>query len=501
MSTRAPNIVIILADDLGYSDIGSFGGEIKTPYLDMLASRGLRFTQFYNAARCCPTRASLLTGRYPHQAGMGGMVSAVDSEPTPGPYQGYLAENVATIAELLQQANYSTYLSGKWHVGEKPDHWPLKRGFDHYFGLISGASSYYEVIKDQPRVRQMALDDDPWEPPVENFYMTDAITDHATGFIRDHVDNNSRRKPFFLYVPYTAPHWPLHALESDIARYEGVYDAGWDSVRTARYERLVQSGLIDGKWALPERPASIPAWSDVPDKHTWSRRMEVYAAMVDRMDQGIGRILKALDETRAIRNTLIIFLSDNGGSSENVLGRALHDESRKIGEKGSYDAYREPWAFVSNTPFRRYKSWTHEGGIATPMIAYWMRGIKEPGRVITEPGHLIDLMATSLELAGVSDTPVGDQSSALPGLSLVPVFQNEPRASHPALFWEHLGARAARKGNWKIVMGRQEEAWELYNMEADRNERHNVADSYPGIVEEMEAEWNDWAEEVGVFEK
>lgn len=503
MSTRAPNIVIILADDLGYSDIGSFGGEIKTPYLDMLASRGLRFTQFYNAARCCPTRASLLTGRYPHQVGMGGMVSAVESKPVAGPYQGYLNENVSTIAELLRTANYNTYLSGKWHVGEKQDHWPLKRGFDHYFGLISGASSYYEVIKDQPRLRQMALDDEPWEPPSENFYMTDAISNHAAKFVLDHVDKYSRRKPFFLYVPYTAPHWPLHAIESDVARYEGVYDDGWDAIREARYERLVNSGMFDGRWALPERPASIPAWVDVEDKRLWSRRMAVYAAMVDRMDQGIGRILKALDDTRTIRNTLIIFLSDNGGSAENISGRELHDDTKRVGERGSYDAYREPWAFVSNTPFRNYKSWTHEGGIATPMIAYWMRGIKEPGRVIKQPGHLIDLMATSMELAGISEPVIiGDeQPAALPGLSLLPIFNNEFREEHAALYWEHLGTKAIRKGAWKIVMGKKERVWELYNMEADRNERHNVADSYPDIVHEMEKEWTTWAEEVGVFER
>ncbi len=501
-SPRSPNIVIVLADDMGFSDIGSFGGEINTPYLDLLARKGLRFTQFYNAARCCPTRASLLTGLYPHQAGMGGMVSKVDSDPVQGPYQGYLATHVSTIAERLREANYSTYLSGKWHVGEKPEHWPLKRGFDRYFGLISGGSSYFEIIKDQSRVRQMALDNEPWEPPANDFYMTDAITDHATGFIRDHVDTHTRRKPFFLYVPYTAPHWPLHALETDIARYDGVYDAGWDSIRVQRYNRMVESGLIDERWVLPERPSSIPAWVDVEDKEIWSRRMAVYAAMIDRMDQGVGKILQALDETRTISNTLIIFLSDNGASAEDVTGRGLHDEFASIGEKGSYDAYREPWAFVSNTPFRKYKSWAHEGGIATPMIAYWKRGITDVGRVIHQQGHLIDLMVTSLDLAGLPTThSTSEGIESLPGASLVPIFSGEHRVDHSALYWEHFGAKAIRKGAWKLVMGKKSDQWELYNLDADRNERHNVAESFPNVVDELAGQWNKWAEEVGVFEK
>lgn len=495
-SPRSPNIIIILADDLGYSDIGAFGGEIKTPYLDLLARKGLRFTQFYNAARCCPTRASLLTGRYPHEVGMGAMVSSVDADPQEGPYQGYLDMRVETIAERLREANYSTYLSGKWHVGEKAEYWPLQHGFDRYFGLISGASSYYEIIKDQPRKRQMAIDDKLWEPPAEGFYLTDAITDYATKYIRDHVRTHTRRKPFFLYVPYTAPHWPLHAHESDVARYEGVYDVGWDVIRQARFEKLKEIGLIDERWALPSRPTSIPAWEDVTDKPVWSRRMAVYAAMVDRMDQGVGKIIQALDETRTIRNTMVVFLSDNGGSAEDVTGRGLHDPSAPIGERGSYDAYREPWAYVSNTPFRQYKSWTHEGGIATPMIVYWRRGIESPGRVVHQPGHLIDLMTTSLELAGLSN-----DSDVHAGLSLVPFFNDEQRASHDALYWEHLGARAVREGPWKLVWGKQAENWELYNLGADRNELYDLAGEYPDRVTTMANKWQQWADSVGVFDR
>ena len=500
LAPRPPNIVLIMADDMGFSDLGSYGGEIKTPYLDLLARQGLRFTQFYNAARCCPTRASLLTGLYPHEAGMGGMVSSVDSTPEEGPYQGYLNETAVTMAEALKRSGYRAYLAGKWHVGEKPEHWPLKRGFDRYFGLISGASSYYEVIEDQPRVRQMVLDDTPWTPPETGFYMTDAISDHAVTFISDHVDIHRRNSPFLLYVPYTAPHWPLHALPEDISRYENMYKSGWDVIRKRRYDRQVRMGLFDRKMEYPERPENIPAWDDVADKDVWSRRMAVYAAMVDRMDQGIGRILKVLEETRLIRNTIIIFLSDNGGSPEDVTGRNLHQAESEIGARGSYDAYRAPWANVSNTPFRYYKSWVHEGGIATPFIAYWNRGIKEKGRIIREPHHVVDLMATVLDAAGIDRSDLyGDSAeSLLTGQSLMPIFEGDSTAVADALYWEHLGARAVRQGDWKLVAGRNNAEWELYNLKNDRNELNDLARIYPEKVSAMEADWRKWADRVGV---
>ena len=500
---KVPNIVLIMADDMGYSDVGSYGGEIKTPYIDLLASRGLRFTQFYNAGRCCPTRASLLTGLYPHQAGMGGMVSSVTSEPEPGPYQGFLNNHSVTIAEVLKEANYKTYMSGKWHVGEKEEHWPLRRGFDRYFGLISGASSYYEVIKDQPRIRRMVLDHREWEPPSTGFYMTDAITAYATRFIRDHVAEYKRRTPFFLYVPYTAPHWPLHALPNDIEKYKGVYDKGWDSLRVERYERMRSLGLIDDNLAIPERPASIPAWVDVENKEDWILRMEVYAAMVDRMDQGIGQIIQTLDETKSLRNTIVIFLSDNGGSPENITGRNLNDSTKAVGERGSYAAYREPWAGVSNMPLRYYKAWMHEGGISTPMIVYWPRGIVNPGRLVKQPGHIIDIMATALDVSRVTypDTFNGNSITPAGGKSLVPFFQGTEREEHDALYWEHLGSRAMRRGDWKIVSGRQDETWRLYDLSKDRNELNDLSARYPEISRQMQQEWKIWADSVGVFDK
>lgn len=496
-----PNIVIVMADDLGYSDIGAYGGEIQTPHLDRLAQNGLAFSQFYNAARCCPTRASLLTGLYPHQAGMGMMVTSVSSIPVQGPYQGYLNDQSVTIAEVLGQAGYRTYISGKWHVGEKKEHWPLERGFDRYFGLISGASSYYEVITDQPRVRQMALDSIPWTPPETGFYMTDAISDYAVDFIQTH-EQETPDQPFFLYVPYTAPHWPLHALPEDIARYEGVYAMGWDSLRTLRYQRMIEEGIIDAEWPLSPRPEPIPAWESIDDKAPWIERMQVYAAMVDRMDQGIGKIIETLEATGKLDNTIIFFLSDNGASPEDPTSRGLHDESVPQGAKGSYDGYRTPWANASNTPFRYYKAWAHEGGIATPLIVHWPAGIQDPGRRPDQLGHVVDLMATSIDLAGATypeRTSTGQTALPLEGQSLLPVMQpNTQGYAEKILYWEHGGAKALRAGKWKISAPIQSDEWELYDIEADRTELNDLSESHPAVRDSLKLLWERWAARVGV---
>lgn len=496
-----PNFLLILADDLGYSDLGCYGGEISTPHLDRLADRGLRFTQFYNDARCCPTRASLLTGLHPHQAGMGAMVTSVDGEPEPGPYQGYLSRDSVTLAEVLREAGYRTYLSGKWHVGEKREHWPRTRGFERYFGLISGANSYFEIIREQPRVRQMALDDDPWEPPAEGFYMTDAITDHSVQWLREH-QATTPGSPFLMFVSYTAPHWPLHALPEDIDRYEGKYLEGWDAIREGRFARMRQMGLLDERFQLTPRSESIPAWEEVDEEErkVWDRRMAVYAAMVDRMDRGIGRIVGALSETGALENTLVLFLSDNGASAEGVLQRGLHDPDVPIGLRGSYQGYKEPWANASNTPFRWYKSWIHEGGIATPLIAHWPRGVQAPGGIVRSFGHVVDIMATFCELAEVPypDTFGGRAVKPLVGKSLVPFLEGRPRQGHEAFFWEHFGDRGVRQGRWKLVYGRRVGEWELYDMERDPTEMHDLADEHPERVDQLKARWQEWAEGVGV---
>jgi len=486
--TPPPNIVILLADDLGYSDIGAYGGEIQTPALDGLALDGLRFQRFYNGGRCCPTRASLLTGRYPHAVGMGAMVSSLNSLPQPGPYQGYLSQEAPTIAEMLRANGYRTYMSGKWHVGEKPEHWPRRRGFDRYFGLISGASSYYEIIRDQPRIRAMALDDTPWSPPAEGFYMTDAFTDRALDFLNEHPEGD----PFFLYLAYTAPHWPLHALPEDIARYRDRYTDGWDVLRHERYRRQLDLGLIDSTWGLPSRPQHLPAWEDEPNKENWAERMAVYAAMVDRMDQGIGRIVGQLRAMGVLDHTLIVFLSDNGGCAESVAGRNLHDSTAAVGARGSYVAYQEAWANASNTPFRLYKQWMHEGGIATPLIAHWPDGIGAPGRITTASGHVLDLMATIADATGIT-LPQTD------GRSLLPVFTTSAvPAGERTLYWEHIGHRAIREGHWKLVYDRRRGEWELYDLSADPTELTDLSRHLPLRAERMAAEWQSWADSIGV---
>ena len=497
---KRPNVVLIMADDMGFSDLGSYGSSIRTPHLDSLARGGLRFTQFYNAARCCPTRASLLTGRYPHQAGMGGMVSSLESDPEAGPYQGYLNRQSATIAEVLQANGYGTYMAGKWHVGEKPEHWPTRRGFDRYFGLISGASSYFDIIEDQPRTRQMALNGERWSPPDSGFYMTDAISNYAARWIEEHRRQRAD-DPFFLYVAYTAPHWPLHALEEDITRYEGQFRDGWDSLRARRYRRMQQLNLIDTSYTLPGRNPGVPAWSNAQNKEEWARRMAVYAAMIDRMDQGIGRILEALRAADASENTLVLFLSDNGGSHEDITGRDLNDPAVPIGRPGSYAAYRRPWANASNTPYRLFKSWAHEGGIATPLIAYWPGRIQDAGGITSQVGHVMDLMPTALDAASAAhpDSIGGRPVQPTEGKSLLPIFEGRQRTGHEAIFWEHIGNRAVRQGRWKMSYDRRRDEWELYDLRTDPTEMNNLADEHPGRVERMDSLWQRWARRVGVF--
>lgn len=497
-TSSKPNILIIMADDMGYSDIGAYGSEIATPNLDALAANGIRFRQFYNAARCCPTRASLLTGLYPHEAGMGGMVSSLDSEPDPGPYQGFLNDSSLTIAEVLKQGDYATYMSGKWHVGEKAEHWPRQRGFDRYFGLISGASSYFEIIKDQPMVRQMVLDDQLWEPPTEGFYMTDAFTDYAVTFLKDHFKKEADQ-PFLLYLAYTAPHWPLHALPEDIEKYRGKYDLGWDSLRTVRYEKMLSMGIIDSSYILSPREEGVDAWENAENKEDWARRMAVYAAMIDRMDQGIGEVFNTLKENGEWDNTLILFLSDNGGSDEGVAGRKLHDPSVAIGNPGSYQAYEKPWAIASNTPFRRYKKWVEEGGIATPFIAHWPGGIETSG-IVESYAHVTDIMATCVDVAKIDypETYQGKPVKQLRGESLMPVLTGESVDEERTLYWEHEGNQALRRGKWKIVFNPSDKQWQLFDMEKDPTELQDVSSEFEDITKTLSTDYKSWAQKVGV---
>lgn len=481
-----PNIIIIMADDMGYSDIGCYGSEISTPNLDKLADSGIKLKNFYNAGRCCPTRASLLTGNYSHSVGMGLMVTFEDQKVPKGSYQGYLDHNVPTIAEELKAAGYKTYMTGKWHVGESPEHWPLKRGFDKYFGLISGASSFFEVLKEK-RKRFMVLNDQEYVLPTEGYYATDAFTDKAIEFIKE---GDKKPNPFFLYLAYTAPHFPLHAYEEDIAKYENMYLQGWDVIRQNRFKKMKKLGLADKNDQLPPRPNDIPAWETIVDKKTWARKMAVYAAMIDRMDRNIGKLIQSLKEQKQYDNTLIVFLSDNGGTSENMDDRKLNEPNKRIGERGSYQTYDTPWANVSNTPFRMYKRFMHEGGIRTSCIMSWHDKIKPKKGYIDAPSHVIDLLPTSLELAQATPKQAVGTS-----LSYLWNGQKQPQRT---LFWEHEGNKAIRKGNWKLVKEKEDAEWELYNLKTDPSEMNNLAIKSATTVKEMQTEYDVWAKKVGV---
>jgi arylsulfatase A-like enzyme len=385
-----PNIVLIMADDMGWSDIGCFGGEIATPHLDDLAARGVRWTQFYDGARCCPTRAQLLTGLYAHQAGIGFM------EPTNAynapfkhipEYQGFLHRRCLTLAEVLRVAGYQTFIAGKWHVGAAAGQRPLDRGFERFFGLYGGACSFFF-----PREGQIVDQDQPLWPLPDDFYTTDYFARRAADF----VGQAQRDRPFFLYLAFTAPHWPLHAWPQDIAKYRGKYRDGWQTLRERRLQRQKELGLFPPELELsPVHPDALQ-WT-TEDADDMDLRMAVYAAMVDRMDQGIGQVIAALRETGREENTLVMFLSDNGACAEPI-GKGKPDALRADHPR-SFQGVLLPWANASNTPFRQFKHWTHEGGIATPLIACW------PGRIPAgsinrkQVGHVIDLMPTVVELA------------------------------------------------------------------------------------------------------
>lgn len=479
---RRPNVVVILADDMGFSDIGCYGSEIATPNLDALAGSGLRFTHFRNTARCCPSRSSLLTGLYAHQAGVGLMV---DDRGRPS-YQGYLNDRCATIAEVLRPAGYRTLMSGKWHVGEHRPHWPTDRGFDRYFGLISGACNYFRLDPE----RQMALDDKPWTPPADGFYMTDAIAEHATRMLGE---AGGGPQPFFLYLAFTAPHYPLHARPEDIAKYEGRYMKGWDALRLERHRRMIDMGIVDARWPLTPRDKEAPAWDTLSetDKKAWDRRMAVYAAQIDRLDWNIGRVLAKLREIGAEDDTIVMFLSDNGGCAE-IVDRGKPGVAPGLAD--SFMSYGIPWANASNTPFRLYKRWVHEGGIATPFVVRWPAGVKGRNAVTHQTAHLIDIMATCVEVTGAKYP--GAPIQPMEGKSLLPVFQGGSIGDR-ILFWEHMGNRAALEGRWKLVSHYPND-WELYDLEADRTEMNDLAARMPEKAARLREYYGRWAGRCGV---
>ncbi len=496
-----PNIVLIMADDLGFSDLGCYGSEIQTPNIDRLADEGIRFTNFYNAARCCPTRASLLTGLYPHETGIGGMVTREPAKSAAGPYQGYLNNHCVTLAEVLGNAGYTTLMSGKWHVGEEHPQWPMDRGFHDYFGLISGAAHYFDIRRTkQPGLsRHFARGNEEYLPPAEGWYMTDALTDNAVRMLEQ---QKAGEKPFFLYLAYTAPHWPLHAWAEDIEKYRGKYIAGWDSLRLRRYHRQLEMQLFDKPYPLSPRDPNVPAWEslDQVKKTDLDLKMAVYAAQIECMDRGIGRVIDKLTEIGQKENTLILFLSDNGGCAEGgVFGQDFWGNSAPPGGPDGYHNYGMGWANASNTPFRKFKQYTHEGGIATPFIASWPAEIKIAGGIDHQPAHIIDIMATFLEIAEI-DYPENYHGYPIrpsEGKSLLPLFKGLPRGENTRYCWEHLGSAAIREGSWKLV-AEQDQPWELFNLSEDRTELTNLITDSTEIARKLHQNWLAWAEQCGV---
>ena len=506
-----PDIILIMVDDMGFSDLGFMGGEIDTPNLDALAHGGVRFSQFYNSGRCCPTRATLMTGLHPHQTGIGWMTeppgsSRGDNEPPA--YAGNLNDQCATVAEALKSTGYATLMAGKWHLGydEKED-WPLQRGFEKYFGCISGATRFFYPDGNRGMAFGNESIAEPESTTDEAFYTTDAFTDYAIRFLQE--ENEGEGRPAFLYLAYTAPHWPLQAFEDDIAKYRGKYREGWKALREERYRRQFESGLIDGAWPLSEATPGIPEWESLDEKKRdeMDLKMAIYAAMIDRVDQNIGKLVTYLKESGTYDDTLILFLSDNGGCQEGgMLGRGEFFDVEKRNLEPS-NSYGEAWANASNTPFRLYKHYVHEGGAATPFFMHWPASISAQKDWFGEPAQLIDIVPTILDVAGAEYTDRADVP-ALDGVSLRPAFDSGELERDGPIFVEHEDNAFARDGNWKLVGkgvsapgGVDRAKWELYDIAKDRTETNDLAAAHPEVVSELAAKWDQWAEKVGVFPK
>ena len=523
MGNSKPNVIIIMADDMGFSDIGCFGSEIDTPNLDRLGYNGLRFSQMYNCARCCPSRASLMTGIYPHQAGVGHMVNDRGTRA----YQGYLRNDCVTMAESFQASGYKTLMSGKWHVGghmppNTPDLWqqhagdathpiPIQRGFDEHYGTLGGAGSFF----DPPTLihnDQIIL-----ETP-DDYYYTDAISDEACRMINSAIDE---QKPFYSYVAYTAPHWPLHAPQALIDKYKGRYADGWDVLREQRYAQLKELGVLAPHWDCSPRDEHSFPWQEAEHKAWEDERMAVYAAMIESMDQGIGRIIKTLEDRNELDNTFILFLSDNGGCAEflredgeenswpefygtpcsdGTVTKVGNSPERSPGGKDTFMSYDLPWANASNTPFRLFKSWVHEGGISTPCLMHWPAGIKNSGAVHHKPWVLMDIVATCYDICGVTypQSFNGQAIQPLVGHSFAPAFTDIEHERGAVMYWEHQRNRAVRDGKWKLVY-RHGSDWELFDMDKDRTELNDLSEQETERKQAMIDMWHAWAEECEVI--
>lgn len=486
-----PNIVIILVDDMGFSDIGCYGSEIPTPNLDALARGGLRFTQFYNTARCCPSRASLLTGLYSHQAGVGHMT---DDKGVPG-YIGRLNDRCVTFAEVLGAAGYFTAMSGKWHVG-MDEAAPSQRGFQRSLNAAAGGFYFPDHARAKLFLDGRSIANDDAALPRKDWYSSDLWTDMGLRFIDE---ARAVQKPFLLYLPYNAPHFPLQAPAEDIARFRGTYKDGWDALRERRQARQVELGIVAKEWPLSPRPEGVKAWQSLtPEQQDrFDHIMAIYAAVMVRMDAAIGRLVAHLRSTGTLDNTLILFMSDNGGNAEGGVDGTT--QGREWGSAASNVFCGQSWATLENTPFRRYKHFNHEGGIATPLIAHWPARISDAGALRRQPGHLIDIMATCVEVAGATYPTEMKGKPILPmeGRSLLPAFAGQP-IQREALYWEHEGNAAVRVGDMKLVRHGRNGAWELYDLAADRTELNDCAASKPEVAKDLAAKWEAWAERAQV---
>lgn len=493
-----PNVVLILVDDLGFSDLGAYGGEIRTPHLDRLAADGLRFTQFYNCAVCVNSRAALTTGLYPRQ-GKGGL----------------LRTNMVTLGDVMRQAGYATSLIGKWHLGSKAPLRPIDRGFDEFYGLLDGCCNYFNPAQPDPKfynggaTRLFAQNDKPITEFPRDFYTTDAFSSHAVDFIRRAATEG---RPFFLNLCFTAPHFPLQAPAEDIARYRGKYRDGYDQLRARRFQRQIDLGIIDPavtklsavdhKTGAYRYEYEVTPWEqlDAATRKREEERMEVYAAMVDRLDQGIGRVLAALEASRVGKNTVVFVMSDNGGCGTwpaNEAEFVAHNQTLPVGDARGYELVGPGWGWAQNAPFRRHKTWTYEGGICTPMIVRWP-GIVAAGAITRTMGHLVDFMPTLIELAGGAypQSVRGQPVPPMEGQSLMPALLGRaPNPRPQPLFWELYGNRAVRGGEWKLVWGASDRQWELYNLATDRSETSNLARSQPQRVAALAKAWERWAEQ------
>jgi arylsulfatase len=486
-----PNIVIFLVDDMGWSDIGCYGSEIPTPNIDALAHSGVRFTQFYNTARCSPTRASLMTGLYPHQAGMGHLDNEVH-EGTKGT-QGRLRDDCVTIAEVLKDAGYFTAMTGKWHLGQQHGSTPWGRGFTRSLNSPAGGI-YFPTQKNRPEVfldgKKYKKDD-----PIfgADWYSVGLWTDWGLKFADEAID---ARQPFFLYVAQCAPHFPLMAPQKTIDKYRGKYKEGWDKLREARHQRQIEMDLVDPAWGLSPRPEEISAWDKLgpEEQDRFDHMMAIYAAMIDRIDFNVGKLVAHLKERGVLDNTLILFLSDNGGNAESgPMGRY---EGKRPGGPASTVFLGQSWATLANTPFRRYKHFTHEGGISTPLIAHWPAGIpaERNGKLEPQPGHVVDVMATVVDITGAKYPTEYKEHTIQPmeGVSLVRAFSGKPLERMKPIYFAHEGNRGIRSGKWKLVM-KYKGPWELYDIEADRTEQHDLASQHPDLVKKLSADWEAWA--------